>query len=207
METLDYLKVLVDEIHSVVMATTDLNGLPSTRVIDVMLCDADGLYFLTAKGKVFYEQLMSKSYVSLSAMTGGEGTLSKKAISIAGAVRNIGAERRDEIFEKNVYMAQIYASVESREALDVFCLYKGQGEFFDLSTKPITRGSFAIGDKEMKTYGYSISDMCIACGECLASCPSHCIDKGMPYSIRQENCLHCGNCYAVCQHGAVCKPL
>ena len=207
MKTLDYLKVLVDEIHSVVMATTDVNGLPSTRVIDVMLCDEDGLYFLTAKGKVFYEQLMAKSYVSLSAMTSGEGTLSKKAISIAGAVRNIGAERRDEIFEKNVYMAQIYASAESREALDVFCLYKGQGEFFDLSTKPITRGSFVIGDNEMKTYGYHISDKCVACGECLVSCPSHCIDISVPYSIRQENCLHCGNCYAVCQYGAVCKPL
>ena len=152
METLKYLKTLVEEIHSVVIATTDENGLPVTRVIDMMLYDEEGIYFLTAKGKAFYNQLMNKSYISLSGMTAGKDSMSKKAISISGAVRNIGSGRLEEVFEKNPYMATIYTSQESRSALEVFCLYRGQGEYFDLSTSPITRGSFVLAEKSYTDY-------------------------------------------------------
>lgn len=55
MQTADYLKILKDEIHSVVFATIDENGLPDARVIDIMLADSDSLYFITAKGKSLYE--------------------------------------------------------------------------------------------------------------------------------------------------------
>ncbi len=77
MDTKTFLKNLTDEIHSVVVATTDGNGLPSTRVIDVMMFDDEGLYFLTAKGKTFYKQLMDKPYIALSGMTGGADSMSK----------------------------------------------------------------------------------------------------------------------------------
>ncbi|WP_372753890.1 4Fe-4S binding protein [Labilibaculum sp.] len=203
METETYLKILREEIHSVVMATTDEKGLPVTRVIDIMLQDDKGIYFLTAKGKAFYRQLMNKSYVSLSGMTSGTNSMSKKAISIAGSVRNIGSDKREEIFKKNPYMATIYTSFESRTALNVFCLYKGQGEFFDLSTKPITRKSFAWGGKEIQTYGYRINEDCNACGLCLEKCPQNCIRTDEPYEIIQENCLHCGNCMEICPQQAV----
>lgn len=56
MQTADYLKILKDEIHSVVFATIDENGLPDARVIDIMLVDSYSLYFITAKGKNFYRQ-------------------------------------------------------------------------------------------------------------------------------------------------------
>nr|WP_320118895.1 4Fe-4S binding protein [uncultured Marinifilum sp.] len=203
MDTKNYFKILVDEIHSTVVATTDEKGLPVTRVIDMMLYDDEGIYFLTAKGKAFYRQLMAKSYVSLSGMTSGLNTMAKKAISIAGAVRNIGSEKRDEIFKKNPYMAEIYESEESRTALEVFYLYKGQGEFFDLSTKPITRDSFVFGGKEMQQYGYFITNDCNACGLCVNTCPQDCITRGNTYKINQENCLHCGNCMEVCPAEAV----
>lgn len=198
-----YLKVLVEEIHSVVVATVDENGLPSTRVIDMMLYDDNGIYFLTAKGKVFYQQLMNKAYVSLSGMTTGEGTMNKKAISLSGAVRSIGEEKLDEIFEQSPYMADIYPSPESRKALEVFCLYKGQGDFFDLSTQPLTRGSFSIGGQVQTNYGYYITDDCTNCGRCIKVCPPPCIIESAPYKIIQEHCLHCGNCKAVCPEDAV----
>ncbi|MGQ1909109.1 4Fe-4S binding protein [Marinifilum sp. RC60d5] len=204
-ETKTYLKVLAEEIHSVVVATTDEKGLPVTRVIDIMLHDEDGIYFLTAKGKAFYTQLMDKGYISLSGMTAGVDSMSKKAISVAGSVRNIGSEKREEIFKKNPYMADIYPSMESRTALDIFHLYKGQGEFFDLSTKPITRGIFAFGGKEIQAFGYQITEDCNACSLCLEKCPQDCIRIGEPYEIIQENCLHCGNCKEVCPIGAVIK--
>ena len=60
METKDYLRVIHEEIHSTVVATVDAEGHPVTRVIDMMLHDDNRLYFLTAKGKVFYEQLMEQ---------------------------------------------------------------------------------------------------------------------------------------------------
>ena len=97
METKDYLKIIHEEIHSTVVATVDKNGYPVTRVIDMMLHDDDSLYFLTAKGKVFYEQLMQQKYIALSGMTGGEGSMKKKAISVRGKVKNIGTGKLDEI--------------------------------------------------------------------------------------------------------------
>lgn len=48
-------------------------------MIDLMLADDDGLYFLTAKGKAFYRRLMAKPFVSISGMKGGD-TLSTTAI-------------------------------------------------------------------------------------------------------------------------------
>lgn len=70
MTTLDILKILQQDIHSTVVATVDDNGLPQTCVIDMMLCDENGLYFLTAKGKKFYERLMARAFVAVSGMKG-----------------------------------------------------------------------------------------------------------------------------------------
>ena len=85
METKDYLRILREEIHSTVIATVDGEGHPVTRVIDIMLTDENSLYFITAKGKAFYAQLMENPYVAISGMCGGEGTMNKKAISVREA--------------------------------------------------------------------------------------------------------------------------
>ena len=63
MTTQKILNILQSDIHSVVFATLDEHGLPQTCVIDLMLADDDGLYFLTAKGKSFYHRLDRKSVV------------------------------------------------------------------------------------------------------------------------------------------------
>ena len=41
-----YLKSLVDDIHSTTIATIGADGHPQTRVIDMMLYDKQGVYFL-----------------------------------------------------------------------------------------------------------------------------------------------------------------
>lgn len=69
MNSKEYLKFLVEDIHSVVAATIDEHGQPVTCVIDMMYSDRNGLYFLTAKGKNFYKRLISNGYISL----GNEG--------------------------------------------------------------------------------------------------------------------------------------
>ena len=53
MKTAEYLSYVVNEIHTTIVATMDDEGLPVTAAIDMMDCDNDSLYFLTAKGKGF----------------------------------------------------------------------------------------------------------------------------------------------------------
>ena len=67
MTKMDYLELLVDEIHSTTVATIGSDGHPQTRIIDMMYYDEEGVYFLTATGKTFYDQLMEQQYVAISA--------------------------------------------------------------------------------------------------------------------------------------------
>ena len=138
-------------------------GRPVTRVIDIMLTDENSLYFITAKGKAFYSQLMTDPYVAISGMCGGEGTMKKKAVSIRGKAVKIGSEKLKEVFRQNPYMAEIYPQEESRRALEVFQVAEGTGEFFDLSVKPIYRDTFVLGAGQQETEepgGYFITDRC-----------------------------------------------
>lgn len=209
MKTKDYLRILKDEIHSTVIATIDEKGRPVTRVIDIMLTDENSLYFITAKGKAFYSQLMTDPYVAISGMCGGEGTMKKKAVSIRGKAVKIGSEKLKEVFRQNPYMAEIYPQEESRRALEVFQVAEGTGEFFDLSVKPIYRDTFVLGAGQQETEepgGYFITDRCHGCRICYAKCPQKCIDmSAKPFVIQQEHCLHCGNCMEACPFDAVEK--
>ena len=203
METKDYFSFLVNEIHTTVVATVDDEGLPVTAAIDMMDHDDDSLYFLTAKGKGFYDRLKKRGFLALTAMK-GEDTMSSVAISVRGRVRELGYNKIPELFEKNPYMHEIYPTEESMHALTVFQIYEGTGEWFDLREKPIERASFTFGGAEKKTEGYFITDACIGCGSCVAVCPQNCIiTDSIPHVIAQEHCLHCGNCFEACPAGAV----
>ncbi len=198
--SLEYLKILVEDIHSTTIATLDSEGRPITRVIDMMLYDENGVYFLTAKGKEFYRQLMDQKYVSLSSIK------DKRSISLRGKVRNIGSNKLDEIFEKNTYMQGIYPG-DTRSALEVFQLYEATGEFFDISNPSnVTRGSISIGTVEVPASGYYVGDACIGCKLCYSVCPQKCIDiSSKPVVIDQNHCLHCGRCAEICPKQIITK--
>lgn len=189
----DYLNILVEQIHSVVVATIGSDGLPQTRVIDMMLQDSDGVYFLTAKGKAFYSQLEEQKFVAISASKG------KIAVSLRGKVKKIGKKNLDLIFEKNPYMKEIYPG-ETRAALEVFQIYQAQGEYFDISVpSKIFRDSFQIGTEKILPAGYFISSACTLCKKCAAVCPQNCIDfSAAQATINQNRCLHCGRCAEIC---------
>ena len=119
---LKYLKYLQQDIHTVVVATVDENGCPVTCAIDIMDYDENGLYFLTAKGKGFYDRLVKQNYMALTGMK-GKDTMHAVAISVQGKIRDIGADRLPQLLAKNPYMKKIYPTDESRTALTVFQLY------------------------------------------------------------------------------------
>ena len=50
---------------------------------------------------------------------------------------------------------------------------------------------------------YKITDKCISCGACAASCPVSCITQGDgKYVIDPNSCIGCGTCSGVCPVGA-----
>ncbi|MCD8099786.1 MAG: 4Fe-4S binding protein [Oscillospiraceae bacterium] len=193
MDTSYYLKMLVEDMHSATVATLGADGLPQTRIIDMMLYDAQGVYFLTARGKAFYDQLMQQRYVAISA------SKDKRAVSLRGCVRNIGSEKLDEIFVYNPYMQDIYPD-DTRSTLEVFRLYEASGEYFDISDPAhVRRDSFTLGGGETTERGYFVGPDCIGCKLCYSVCPQKCIDISQkPVVIDQNRCLRCGRCAEIC---------
>lgn len=103
-------------------------------------------------------------------------------------------------------MARIYPTRRSREALEVFQIYRGEGEYFDLSQQPPFRQSFSFGGAAVHETGYRIrGEKCIGCQGCRSVCPSGCISGEIPRVIDESRCLHCGNCFRICPVHAVEK--
>lgn len=198
MNTDNYLKILVESIHSATVATIGADGHPQTCIIDMMLWDDRGVYFLTAKGKDFYRRLTQQGYISLSAVK------DKVSVSLRGRIECIGTEKLDEIFEKNTYMQSIYPE-GTRSALEVFRLYEAEGEYFDISDPAhILRDSFAIGGLKKPQDGYFVKKRCDGCAACLKVCPQRCIDAGsVPFVIDQNRCIRCGLCAIACEKHAI----
>ena len=196
----DYMKLLVEDIHSATVATIGADGHPQTRVIDMMLWDENGVYFLTAKGKAFYTQLTEQGFIALSAAR------DKISISRRGKIKNIGSEKLNEIFAKNPYMQSIYPG-DTRSALEVFWLYEAEGEYFDISDPShIARDSITIGATEQRIPGYYVGAACIGCKLCYSVCPQKCIDITIkPVVIDRHRCLHCGRCAEACPSRAIEK--
>ncbi len=198
MDVQNYFEKLRD-IRDTSMATTAEDGTPRVRIIDTMLVEDEKLYFLTARGKDFYHELMRTGFVAVTGLNPDWET-----VRLWGKVKNIGRERLDEIFEKNPSMNGVYPG-ESREILEVFCLYEGEGEYFCLKDHPVVRHAFAFGKPFYQSKGFVITEECVQCGTCAEVCPQEAVREGCPYEIVQENCLHCGRCFERCPVNAVIR--
>ena len=50
---------------------------------------------------------------------------------------------------------------------------------------------------------YVIDDSCIACGACMADCPTDAISEGDIYVIDADTCIDCGVCASTCPTGSI----
>ncbi|MFQ6791378.1 MAG: 4Fe-4S binding protein [Thomasclavelia sp.] len=204
MDEKQILKILQQDIHTVIMATNDQLGNIYTCAMDLMLLEDHYLYFLTARGKSLYQRLITNPKIALTGLK-GKDTMSSIAISLQGEVRKVSNDKLKIIFDNNPYMKEIYPNQQARDVLEVFVIDKYTGEYFDLSQKPIYRQSFAYHQKNQVTK-YFINEKCQGCLKCLQVCPQNCIDSTtLPFTIKQNHCLHCGKCQEVCKYQAINK--
>ena len=190
---------ILREIKDCAFATVDENGLPQNRIIDVMLVEDEKLYFLTARGKHFYNQLESGKVAAITGLNDKWQT-----VRLVGKVEKLAEQKYwiDRFFELNPSMNGVYPG-DARYILEPFCIKDGELEFFDLSDTPIYRESFTLGSGTVTEKGFVITDNCIGCGLCETNCPQKCIEIGTPFEIHQNNCLHCGLCYENCPVQAI----
>lgn len=182
-------------------ATVDEDGAPQVRNISAIHYEGTGIYFLTARGKPFARQLLRDGRVQISGYT-----MYKETIRVSGRAEPVPeAEQRkwrDVLYAEQPYLENVYPG-ETKNIDTMFVLRDYAIEYFCLSTRPITREYFAVGNAILKPKGYRITDACIGCGTCQGVCPQSAIDEGPPFVIRQNNCLQCGNCFENCPAQAI----
>lgn len=190
---------MLREIKSVSIATADELGRPRVRIIDIMLAEENAVYFCTARGKDFYRELMDRKQAAIVGMH-----QNTRMIRLSGSVISLSEQKKwiDRIFIANPIMNDVYPGA-SRYILEPFSIRDGELEFFDLSSSPITRESFSLGNAAISRKGFEITDTCAGCGICLEQCPQKCITEDAVYTIQQKHCLHCGLCYEACPVKAV----
>ena len=187
------------------MGTVDSDGKPQVRIINIMHVEPEKgeIYFVTARGKAFYGELLQTQQVAITVLT-----RFNEMIRVRGIPDRIEAAQQrnwlDRIFKENPVMNNVYPG-ESRYILEVFVVKRAEVEYFNLGVHPIFRESYSIGKTLIKEKGYEIADGCIGCGTCKSACPQQCIREGSPYEIAREHCLHCGLCQECCPAGAVRK--
>ncbi|MBQ7432822.1 MAG: 4Fe-4S binding protein [Lachnospiraceae bacterium] len=184
-------------------ATVDEWGAPQVRNISAIHYEGMELYFLTARGKSFAQQLKRDGRVQILGYT-----RFKETIRVSGKAIEVPEEEqikwRTVLYEEQPYLENVYPG-ETKNIDTIFCIKDYTIEYFCLSTRPIERAYFAVGQAVIQPKGYRITDGCIGCGKCVRVCPQDAIERGAPrpFFIRQNNCLQCGNCFENCPVQAI----
>lgn len=201
LQKLNYVGVLA-------FATVDQDGAPQVRNISAIHYEPDAIYFFTARGKDFCQELLSDGRVQILGYTRYKEMirLSARAVPVAEEEQKMWIDR---IFQEQPYLSNVYPG-DTREIGIVFVIQKARIEYFNLGERPIVRGEYRMGGKDTEDggaagKGYEITADCIGCGTCVEHCPQGCIRPGQPYVICQEHCLHCGSCLEHCPVSAVKK--
>lgn len=182
-------------------ATVDEEAAPQVRNISAIHFEGTDIYFLTARGKYFASQLKRDGRVQILGYTKYKETirLSGKAVEVPESEQK---KWRDVLYQEQPYLENVYPG-ETKNIDTMFVIRNYTIEYFCLSTRPITREYFAVGNAQIKPKGYRITDACIGCGTCQGVCPQNVITEGSPYEIDANHCLQCGNCAENCPVQAI----
>ncbi len=182
-------------------ATVDEDGAPQVRNISAIHYEGTTLYFLTARGKSFARQLKADGRVQILGYT-----KYKETIRLFGRAVEVPEDEqlrwRNALYAEQPYLENVYPG-ETKNIDTIFKISDYTVEYFCLSTRPITRETYAVGNAEIKKKGYFISEDCIGCKTCRTVCPQNCIEEGEPFRILENHCLQCGNCFENCPAGAI----
>lgn len=200
MDTLTCLKKL-GYVGVLDFATVAEEGAPQVRNISAIHFEGTDIYFLTARGKYFASQLKRDGRIQILGYTKYKETirLSGKAIEVPESDQK---KWRDMLYQEQPYLENVYPG-ETKEIDTIFVIRDYTIEYFCLSTRPITREYFAVGNAQIKPKGYVITDACIGCGTCQGVCPQNVITEGSPFVIDAHHCLQCGNCAENCPVQAI----
>lgn len=194
LQKLQYIGVLT-------FATVDSEGAPQVRNISAVHYEEDAIFFFTARGKDFCQELLSDGRVQVLGYT-----RYKEMIRLSAKAEPVPEKEQkkwiETIFAEQPYLSNVYPG-DTREIGIVFAIRDAQIEYFNLGVRPIFRESYTMGNGIVTKKGYHITGECIGCGTCAEHCPQNCIEPGAPFKIRQENCLHCGSCFEHCPVSAV----
>ena len=182
-------------------ATVDEDGAPQVRNISAIHFEGTDIYFLTARGKYFASQLKRDGRVQILGYTKYKETirLSGRAVEVPDSEQK---KWRDVLYQEQPYLENVYPG-ETKNIDTMFVIRDYTIEYFCLSTRPITREYFAVGNAQIKPKGYRITDACIGCGTCQGVCPQNVITDGSPYEIDANHCLQCGTCAENCPVQAI----
>lgn len=191
----------LSDVGTLAFATVDEQGAPQIRNVSAIHYEKNAIYFFTAKGKNFCQELLRDGRVQVLGLT-----KYKEMIRLSGKVVVTPEEEQkkwmDTVFAEQPYLENVYPG-ETKTAGIIFQITDGEIEYFNLGERPIFRESYSFGNHGITQKGYHITDKCISCGTCSLVCPQKAIIQGTPYKIEQEHCLHCGNCEAHCPVNAV----
>lgn len=183
------------------MATVDEDGNPQVRIISVMHVDDEKLYFLTARGKPFFSELLRERKIAVLGLSKFNEMIRLNGVPEL-LPEDIQSEWIDLIFNENPYLGNTYPGT-TREVLEVFCIAHGEIAYFHLGVHPIVHEVYTIGDRISNKKKYQVTDLCTGCSICLKHCPQKCIETGNPHRIVNLNCLCCGLCKEKCPSQAI----
>lgn len=131
MKVREILHLLENDMSPAVIATTDSQGQPHARFINIGLANEKGVFFMTSPATHFYQQLQVNPKIAITGIHQEDYLV--QVIRIEGRVRELGQNMLEEVLAGNPFVEQVYPDRKERESVRVFQLFEGKGFYQSLT--------------------------------------------------------------------------